>query len=80
VVLCIFDKHVSNGNELTVMSENMRKVISVYTTTNRYYRILESITVLNMITPGSDIVSVFSCVYFSNGKNADCDVRDMVLC
>jgi hypothetical protein len=50
-ILCILGKHVSNGKELTVMSENMRKVISVYTTTNRYYRILESIVVLNMIIP-----------------------------
>jgi hypothetical protein len=57
-VWCILGKHVSNGKELTVMSENMRKVISVYTTTNRYYRILESITVLNMNTLGCEIVGI----------------------
>jgi hypothetical protein len=57
-ILCIFGKHVSNKKELTVTSENMRKVISVYTTTNRYYRIFESITVLNMIIPGSEFLCV----------------------
>jgi hypothetical protein len=63
-ILCILGKHVSNVKELTVMSENMRKLISVYTTTNRYYRILESIIVLNLITQGNDIVSVFSLCLF----------------
>jgi hypothetical protein len=57
-VWCILGKRVSNRKELTVTSENMRKVISVYTTTNRYYRILESIIVLNMNTARSEIVGI----------------------
>jgi hypothetical protein len=51
-ILCIFGKHVSNKKELTVTSENMQNVIFVYY--YNQYRILESIFVLNLVTPGSE--------------------------
>jgi hypothetical protein len=68
-VLCILNVHVSNEKTLAVTPVSMRKVISV-SILSRYYCILEGIAILNMITPGSDIVMsvYFPCVHVSNGK------------
>jgi hypothetical protein len=64
-VLSNFSIHVSNEETLVVTPVSMWKVISVSTCLSRFYCILKGIAVMNMITPGSDIVMrvYFPCVY-----------------
>jgi hypothetical protein len=52
-ILCIRGKHVSNEKELTVRQRICGLRYLCITNTNKYYRILKGILVLNTVTPGS---------------------------